>query len=129
MIVINMPGGAIQNIAGGDLLWFRNAFASEWKGATMLRLGGDRIYSIEPIDDLSEKFTASGVSLAAFSAPDARMKLIVNIRNVRQVTASDPEIYHENARAVLVFSPAIKLAVRETPDDANEKLHEAKASV
>jgi hypothetical protein len=78
MIVINMPGGAIQNIAEGDLLWFRNAFASEWKGATMLRLGGDRIYSIEPIDDLSEKFTASGVSLATFSAPDARMKLIVN---------------------------------------------------
>jgi hypothetical protein len=35
MIVINMPAGAIQNIAEGDLPWFRNAFASEWKGATM----------------------------------------------------------------------------------------------
>jgi hypothetical protein len=57
------------------------------------------------------------------------MKLIVNVRNVRQVTASDPKIYHENARAVLVFSPAIRLAVRETPDGANEKLREAKGSV
>jgi hypothetical protein len=129
MVVINMPGGAVENIAETDLLWFRNAFASEWKGATMLRLGGDRIYSIESIGDLTEKFTASEVPLATFSAPDARMKLIVNARNVRQVTPSDPKIYHENARAVLIFSPAIKLAVRETPDDANEKLSEAKASI
>jgi hypothetical protein len=56
MIVINMPGGAVQDIDEAALLWLRRAFDIEWKGATMLQLAGDRIYSIETVDDLSEKF-------------------------------------------------------------------------
>jgi hypothetical protein len=31
MIVINMPGGAIQYIKDEELLWFRKAFEWEWK--------------------------------------------------------------------------------------------------
>ena len=43
MIVVNMPGGAVQEIDEADLLWLRKAFDGEWKGATMLQLAGDRI--------------------------------------------------------------------------------------
>ncbi len=122
MIVINMPGGAIQHVDEGDLLWLRKAFDSEWKGATMLQIGSDRIYSIESVADLSKKYSNAGVALAEFNAPDARLKLVVSAKKVRQIEEGNPAIYHESARSVLVFSNKIKLAVRESVEDARKKI-------
>jgi hypothetical protein len=126
MIVINMPGGAVQDIDEADLLWLRKAFDSEWKGATMLQLGGDRIYSIESVGDLSAKLANAKVVLTDFSAPDAnRLRLVVSVKRVRQVIESDPAIYHEKAKSVLIFPAKLRLAVRETPDEARHKLQNA----
>jgi hypothetical protein len=121
MIVINMPGGAVQNIGDEEMLWFPKAFKSEWDGATMLRLASDRIYSIESVPDLMKKFSATGTSLAKFTAPDASLKVIVSTKRVRQVVEGDPDIYHEKAASVLVFSTKTKLAVREKPDEVRRK--------
>ena len=128
MVVINMPGGAVEDIEETEILWFRKAFDSEWAGATMLRLTSDRIYSIESVADLSEKFEQAGVPLAGFTAPDAKLKLVVSTKRVRRVLDGDPEIYHDKAKSVLVFSPRLRLAVRENADEAREKLKEAKVS-
>ena len=130
MIVINMPGGGVQDIDEADLLWFRKAFDSEWKGATMLQLAEDRIYSVEAVDELSDRLEEAAVALADFSAPDAsRMRLLVSARRVKQVTESDPAIYHEKARSVLVFPGKLRLAVRETPEEARGKLQDAGVNV
>lgn len=129
MIIVNMPGGAVQEIEESALLWLRKAFDSEWEGATMLRLVGDRIYSIETVEALSGKFGLAKVRLAEFSAPDARVKLVVSAERVRQIVASDPNIYHEKAKSVLSFGGKMLLAVRESPDEAREKLKGAKAAV
>jgi hypothetical protein len=122
MIVVKMPAGAIEYVNPKDLLWMRNAFASEWKGAVMLRIGGGRIYSIETLEELDRKFTDAGARLAAFTPPEGKMKMIVNAENVREVEAGNPDIFHEKARAVLIFSPTTKLAVRETEAEAQQKL-------
>jgi hypothetical protein len=130
MIVINMPGGAVQVIDEDDFLWLRKAFDSEWKGASMLRLAGDRIYSIESVNTLSEKFENAKVALADFSAPDAnKLKLVVSAKHVRQVIESDPAIYHKKAKSVLVFPGTLRLAVREAPDEAQQKLKSAKTEL
>ena len=129
MIVINMPGGGVQDIDEADLLWLRKAFDGEWKGATMLQLAADRIYSNESISELSEKFTAAKVPLVGFSATESKVKLVVSAARVRQVVASNPVIYDEKAKSVLVFSTMMRLAVREAPDEAREMLHEAGSPV
>jgi hypothetical protein len=130
LIVINMPGGGVQDIDGSDLLWLRKAFDGEWKGATMLQLAGDRIYSNETMDDLSNKFDQADVPLVEFSAPEsARTKLLVSAQRVRQVVDSDPVIYDEKAKSVLIFPTRLRLAVRETPDEARKKLQDAGAQV
>ena len=130
MIVINMPGGGVQDIDGSDLLWLRKAFDGEWKGATMLQLAGDRIYSNETMDDLSTKFEQADVPLAEFSAPESgRTKLLVSAQRVRQVVDSDPVIYDEKAKSVLIFPTRLRLAVRETPEEARKKLQDAGAKV
>lgn len=130
MIIINMPGGAVQDIDEAELLWLRKAFDSEWKGATMLQLAGDRIYSTEAVNDLSEKFEKAQVGLADFSAPDTgKVKLLVSAKRVRQVIESDPAIYHEKAKSVLIFPGKLRLAIRETPEEARQKLQEAEAEV
>jgi hypothetical protein len=130
LIVINMPGGGVQDIDGSDLLWLRKAFDGEWKGATMLQLAGDRIYSNETMDDLSTKFKQADVPLAEFSAPESgRTKLLVSAQRVRQVVDSDPVIYDEKAKSVLIFPTRLRLAVRETPDEARKKLQDAGAQV
>ena len=127
MIVVNMPGGAVQEIDEADLLWLRKAFDGEWKGATMLQLAGDRIYSIESVALLSEKFEDANVACADFSAPDGnKLKLVVSAKRVRQVVESDPAIYHKKAKSVLIFPTRLRLAVRETPDEARQKLLDAK---
>ena len=129
-MVINMPGGGVQDIDGSDLLWLRKAFDGEWKGATMLQLAGDRIYSNETMDDLSTKFARADVPLAEFSAPESgRTKLLVSAQRVRQVVESDPVIYDEKAKSVLIFPTRVRLAVRETPDEARKKLQDAGAKV
>ncbi|WP_024512449.1 hypothetical protein [Bradyrhizobium sp. ARR65] len=126
LIVINMPGGGVQDIDESDLFWLRKAFDSEWKGATMLQLAADRIYSNEPIDDLSKKFEQANVPLAEFSAPEsAKTKLLVSAQRVRQVIDSDPVIYNEKAESVLIFPTKLRLAVRETPDEARKRLKDA----
>jgi hypothetical protein len=122
MIVINMPGGGIEHVNAGDILWVRNAFPSEWKGAVMLRIGNDRLYSIERLSQLRAKFGADGVHIVDFSAPEGKLDILVNARNVREVEPGDPKSYHERARALLVFSFKVKLAVRETVQEANKLL-------
>ena len=129
MIVINMPGGAVQYIDDGDLLWLRKAFDSEWKGAVMLRLASDRMYSIESVAGLSKKFASAGIAIAAFTAPDAKLKLVVSANKVRRVDEGNPEIYHERARSVLVFSNKLKLAVRETVEDAERIIAAARTGI
>ncbi len=99
MIVVNLPGGGVQPVGETELLWLRKAFDSEWKGATMLRLTGDRIYSIEKVNDLIDKFRAAKVRLTDLSAPDAKLKLVVSAERVRQVEPSDPLIYHAGAKS------------------------------
>jgi hypothetical protein len=103
----------------------RKAFDSEWKGTVMIRLEDDRIYSVESLQDLEKKFLAAGVTVGQFTAPDARLKLFVSAKKVREVEEGNPAIYHEKARALLVFSKKTILAVRETVNDARQKLTEA----
>jgi hypothetical protein len=127
MIVINLPGGGVQEVGETELLWLRKAFDSEWKGATMLRLTGDRIYSVEKVSNISDKFQAAKVPLAEFAAPDAKVKLVVSTKRVRQVLESDPEVYHEDAKSILAFGGRVFLAVQEAPDEARKK-KDAKAA-
>jgi hypothetical protein len=125
MIVINMPGGGVQDVDEADLLWLRKAFDGEWKGATMLQLSDDRIYSKESVRDLSGKFEEGNVKLVEFSAPESKVKLVVSAKRVRQVIDSDPVIYDEKAKSVLIFPTKLRLAVRETPDDVRKELLDA----
>jgi hypothetical protein len=130
LIVVNMPGGGVQDIDESDLLWLRKAFDGEWKGATMLQLANDRIYSNESMDDLSMKFEQANVPLAEFSAPESvRTKLLVSAQRVRQVIDGDPVIFNEKAKSVLIFPTRLRLAVREAPDEARKKLQGAGTQV
>jgi hypothetical protein len=88
----------------------------------MLQLAADRIYSNESVGDLSEKFEEAKVKLADFSAPESKVKLVVSAQRVRQVIESDPVIYDEKAKSVLIFPTRMRLAVRETPDEARKLL-------
>jgi hypothetical protein len=129
LIVINMPGGGVLDLDEDQLLWLRKAFDGEWKGATMLQLVADRVYSNESMDDLREKFQKAGEPMAEFSAPEGRVKLLVSAQRVKQVTEGDPIIYSEKAKSVLMFATRMRLAVRETPEDAREKLKDAGGQV
>jgi hypothetical protein len=129
MVIINMPGGGVQDIDEADLLWLRKAFDGEWKGATMLQLATDRIYSNESVSDLSEKFEAAKVPLAEFFAPEAKVKLVVSAKRVRQVIDADPVIYDDKAKSVLMFAGRLRLAVRDDPDEARKKLQGVAAAI
>jgi hypothetical protein len=126
LIIVNLPGGGVQPVGEDELLWMRKAFDSEWKGAVMLRLQGDRIYSVEKLGDLATMFRSAKVALAELSAPDAKVKLLVSAQGVRQVKASDPEIYHEDAKSIVSFGNRIMLAVREPPYVVKSLLKQAK---
>jgi hypothetical protein len=129
LIVINMPGGGVLDLDQDQLLWLRKAFDGEWKGATMLQLVADRVYSNESTDDLHEKFQKAGEPMAEFSAPEGRVKLLVSAQRVNQVTEGDPIIYSEKAKSILMFATRMRLAVRETPEDARAKLKDAAGQV
>jgi hypothetical protein len=122
MIIIKMPGGDLEYVAPREFLWMREAFDHEWSGTVMLRLSGNRIYSIESLGDLRQKFGDADIALAEFTPPAASLVLIVNAGNVREVEASNPILHHELARAVLKFGPKLSLAVRETLEEARLKL-------
>jgi hypothetical protein len=117
-VSINLPGRAIERVSAEDLLWFRPAFPSEWKGAVMVRRADERLYSGESVAALRAKFALSGAKLAEFTPPDAKLVMVVNAAKIRQVDAADPEINPESARAVLVFDSKTALAVKETPKQA-----------
>jgi hypothetical protein len=129
LIVINMPGGGVLDLDQDQLLWLRKAFDGEWKGATMLQLVADRVYSNESTDDLREKFQKAGEPMAEFSAPEGRVKLLVSAQRVNQVTEGDPIIYSEKAKSILMFATRMRVAVRETPEDARAKLKDAAGQV
>src|SRR6516162_8455198 len=117
-VSINLPGGAIERVSGEDLLWFRLAFPSEWKGTVMVRMADERLYCIESVATLKAKFASDGAKLAEFTPPDAKLVMVVNAAKVRQVDAADPGINPESARAVLVFDSTTALAVKEDPKQA-----------
>lgn len=125
MIVVNMPGGGVLDLDEDQLLWLRKAFDGEWKGATMLQLAADRVYSNETPDDLSDKFAEAKEPLIQFTAPEGRVKLFVSAHRVKQVVGSDPIIYSEKAKSVLLFATRVRLAVRETPQEVHDRLKDA----
>jgi hypothetical protein len=124
-VFINLPGGAIERVSAEDLLWFRPAFPSEWKGAVMVRIADERLYSSESVAGLKGKFASDGAKLAEFTPPDAKLIMVVNAAKVGQVNAADPEINPEGAQAALVFDPKIALAVKETPKQAQSLIDAA----
>jgi hypothetical protein len=118
MVVIKMPGGDIEVVSPAELQWMREAFEHEWSGTVMLRVGGNRIYSVESLGELRQKFGAAGASLADFTPPEGDLVTVVNANNVREVEPASAAQHHERAQAVLKFGARLSLAVRETVDEA-----------
>ena len=50
-----------------------------------------RLYSVESVAALKAKFAADGAKLAVFTPPDAKLVMVVNAANVRQVDPADPD--------------------------------------
>ena len=119
-VSINLPGGAIERVSVEDLLWFRPAFSSEWKGAVMVRTAAERLYSSESVASLKAKFASDSAKLAEFTPPDAKMVMVVNAAKVRQVDAADPGINPESARAVLVFDSTTALCGEGRPQTSTD---------
>jgi len=127
MIVIKMPGGDIEHVDANELLWMREAFDHEFKNAVLLRIGSDRIFSVESLTDLRSKFEQAGVAIARFTPPDGQIAMLVAADKVREVEPSNPAIFHEKARAILKFGVKLRLAVRETEAEAQSILNGAKS--
>lgn len=127
MPIVQMPGGALEEIKGKELWWMRNAFDDERKDAVMLLLGGsERLFSIESLDDLAAKFRKEQTPLASFTPPERKMTIFVNAANVEKVEPANPVFHHDKAKSVLRFTRRTKLAVRETEEVAKTKLKAAK---
>jgi len=120
MIVILMPGGAVQEVRNDEILWFRQAFRSEWEGATMVMLTFGRIYSRESESDLDAKCTSAGVRLVAVTPPDADIRMTINADAVRQVNDASSGAFGTKARSLLVFLSGPHLAVREAPGEIRQ---------
>jgi len=120
-----MPGGGIQGVSGRDLLWMRYAFPSEWKGAVMVRLKADRLYSNESLDDLKVKFLHDGAQLAGLTPPEGKLEVVVNAYNVVKIMPSNNIFYHAAAKTVLDFGNKVALAVREDFDEVRKILKNA----
>ncbi|CCV11609.1 hypothetical protein [Mesorhizobium sp. STM 4661] len=125
LIIIQMPGGDTEAVDPTQLLWFRPAFDWEIANTTAIRIGGQRLYSIEKMDKISDRFKQAGQKLGTFTAPAGDIKPVVNARNVLEIEKAKPAINHPGARAVLKFSFREGLAVRETPEDARVILDDA----
>ncbi|MBZ9603103.1 hypothetical protein [Phyllobacterium chamaecytisi] len=125
LIAIRMPAGDIEYIDADDVLWIREAFDFEWKGARLVRLGDDRLYSIDTLDELVEKLEGGGSKMVEFTPPNAEIKMIANVKKVTDVEKSNPAISHEKAKSVLKFSPKLFLAVRESVKKAKEMIEAA----
>jgi hypothetical protein len=125
MVQVNTPGGGIEQVTVKELLWMRDAFDSEWKGTVMLRLTSGRIYSAEKLENLATKFRAAAAKLADFTPPEGRLDMVVNAAGVTKVAAANAAIDHPKAKAVLSFGRKIRLAVRETPEVATQKIKQA----
>lgn len=126
IVVVNMPGGDVEHIDADQLLWMREAFDHEFKGAVMLKLGGDtRLYSIESLAALETKFQEAGGSLVRLTPPEGNLSMVVNASKVREVEPPNSAIYDANAKAVLVFGSRLRLAVRETQQQAQAILDAA----
>lgn len=97
MVIIKMPGGDIEVVSPAELLWMRQAFEHEFAGTVMLRLGANRIFSIESLGDLREKFGADGAGLAGFTPPEGDLVSIVNAKNVREAEPANAALHHERA--------------------------------
>ena len=118
MVVIKMPGGDIEVVSPAELQWMREAFEHEFAGTVMLRVGGNRIFSIESLAELRQKFSTDGAGLADFTPPEGDLISVVNAKNVREVEPANAAQHHARARAVLKFGARLSLAVRETVDEA-----------
>jgi len=118
MIVILMPGGAVQQVRNDEILWFRQAFKVEWEGATMVMLASGPISSRESESDLAAKFTSAGVRLVTVTPPDADIRMTVNADTVRQVNDASSGIFGQNARSLLIFFGGPHLAIRGARGDS-----------
>ncbi|WP_421724872.1 hypothetical protein [Bauldia sp.] len=123
MIVIQMPGGDVEYVRPVSLLWMREAFDWEIAGTVMLRIGSTRLYASETMAALTSKFSTAGISLSLFTAPEGSIRPAVNVAKVNEVEAANPVFHHDNAHSVLKFSPQLGLAVRESVEEAREKLN------
>jgi hypothetical protein len=124
-VVIKMPGGDLEYVATGEMLWTREAFDHE-NGKSMLRTNTDRIYPLDTVEELRRKFADEGTRLADFTPPDRDLVMVVNADNVREVEESSEALHHERAGAVLKFGTKLRLAVKETVKEAQVKLKAAK---
>ena len=80
MVVIKMPGGDIEVVSSAELQWMREAFEHEFAGTVMLRVGGDRIFSIESLAELRQKFSTDGAGLRI----SRRRKAISSVSSMRR---------------------------------------------
>jgi len=128
MVIVKMPGGDIEAVSPAELQWMRQAFEHEFAGTVMLRVGSGRIFSVERLDDLRQKFATDGAGLANFTPPEGDLVSVVNARNVREVEPANAALHHEQARAVLKFGARLSLAVRETVAEARALLEAAGGS-
>lgn len=125
LIVIQMPGGDTEAVDPTQLLWFRPAFDWEIANTTAIRIGNQRLYSIETMEKIHDQFKQAGQKLGIFMAPGDEIEPIVNARNVIEVEKAKPAINHPGAKAVLKFSFREGLAVRQTPEAAKAILDAA----
>lgn len=126
MVVVKMPGGDIEYVEVGDLLWMRDAFDHEFRDAVMMRLTSDRMYSVERLGELQSKFQQAGAAIARFTPPEGSISMLVNAEKVREVEPANSAISHENAGSVLKFGQKLRLAVREDEAQARAILAGAK---
>ncbi|MER9566577.1 hypothetical protein [Mesorhizobium sp. M0571] len=125
LIIIQMPGGDTEAVDPTQLLWFRPAFDWEIANTTTIRIGSERLYSIEKMDKIFDRFKQAGHKLGTFTAPGDDIKPVVNARNVLEIEKAKPAINHPGAKAVLKFSFREGLAVREAPEAAKTILDDA----
>jgi hypothetical protein len=117
MIVIQMPGGDVEYLAPGELLWMREALDHE-NATVTLRTNGDRLYSVEPLAELRRKFGAEDVRFADFTPPEGSVAMVVSAGKVREVEKPGADVFHDQARSILKFGTRLRLAVRENVDEA-----------